>query len=74
MLSPTSWCPIRYVLCELEMKYSGSGRVMSWVAFDAGSANALLSDEVKNEVNPSRSSRGSTIGPAPSSVGVGAIG
>jgi hypothetical protein len=45
VLSPFHWCPSRYVLCELEMKYSGSGLVMSWCTFLFLMASMALSGE-----------------------------
>lgn len=54
VLSPAHWWPMRYVLCELEIKYSESGRVMSCEILEACSPKTLLSEEVRKEVKPSR--------------------
>ena len=53
VLSPISWLPTRYVLCDDEIKYSDSGRVMSCQTLEWWSENGELSAAKRNDVKVS---------------------
>ena len=57
VLSPTCWCPTRYVLWEEEMKYSARGRVISCQVSFCWSRTAGLSDDRRKAVNASSGMR-----------------
>ena len=82
--SPVSWFPTRYVLCDDDMKYSDSGRVMSCTTWPKGANASGLSgkagmarvaglEEVEDVAGAAEAVVEADVAPAGSTVSDGAL-